>query len=78
MDLAVIMAFSILTLAFSLLYFFIYYRNQERFMLYWGFSWISFTLSLISLMFWILCDLGSDDRFRLDFPAHMAYHADTS
>ena len=53
MDLAVIIAFSILTLAFSLLYFFIYYRNQERFMVYWGFSWISFTLSLISLMFWI-------------------------
>ena len=50
MNYNIITAFSILMIAVSILYFVLFSRNQARFMQYWGFSWIAYSLGLISLL----------------------------
>ena len=50
MNYNIITAFSILMIAVSILYFVLFSRNQARFMRYWGFSWIAYSLGLISLL----------------------------
>ena len=38
---------ALFTFAASTLYFYIFSRKQEKFMQYWGFSWIAYSMSLL-------------------------------
>ena len=42
---------ALFTFAASTLYFYIFSRKQEKFMQYWGFSWIAYSMSLLCLVF---------------------------
>lgn len=42
--------FALFTFAASTLYFYIFSRKQEKFMQYWGFSWIAYSMSLLCLL----------------------------
>jgi len=46
-------AFALVTLVISMVYFYMFARNQQRFMQYWGFSWIAYSISLICLIIYI-------------------------
>lgn len=52
----IITVFAILMFAVSTLYFFMFSRNQERFMQFWGLSWIAYSLSLFSLLLFLITD----------------------
>ncbi len=41
---------ALFTFAVSALYFYIFFRKQEKFMQYWGFSWIVYSMSLLCLL----------------------------
>ncbi len=41
---------ALFTFAASTLYFYIFSRKQEKFMQYWGFSWIAYSMSLLCLL----------------------------
>lgn len=58
MNYNIITAFSILMIAISVLYLVLFSRNQARFMQYWGFSWIAYSLGLFSLL--LFFQTGSD------------------
>ena len=53
---SIIAAFGILTLAVSILYFVIFSRTRERFMQYWGLSWVAYALSLFSLLLYLMTE----------------------
>ncbi len=42
---------TVLTLAFSMLYFYIFKKNHERYISFWGFSWTMYAFSLIISIF---------------------------
>lgn len=41
---------ALLTFILSILYFFLFSRKQERFMQFWGFSWVAYSCSLLCLL----------------------------
>lgn len=45
-----LIVFSLFTFAASILYFYLFSRGQEKFMQYWGISWVSYSCSLLCLM----------------------------
>ena len=53
---------ALFTFAASALYFYIFSRKQEKFMKYWGFSWIANSMSLLCL----LCFFSSNDDIFLE------------
>lgn len=53
MNFSFIIIFSIFTFAASILYFYLFSRKQERFMQFWGFAWLAYSLSLICLLFYM-------------------------
>ncbi len=53
---------ALFTFAASALYFYIFSRKQEKFMKYWGFSWIAYSMSLLCL----LCFFSSNDDIFLE------------
>lgn len=50
MDSLWITVFAVLTLLVSTLYFYMFSRNKEKFMQFWGFSWIAYSCSLLCLL----------------------------
>ena len=50
MDSVWITVFAALTLVVSTLYFYMFSRNKEKFMQFWGFSWIAYSCSLLCLL----------------------------
>ncbi len=48
--LSVIVTFIILTLLMSFVYFYMFARSQERYVRYWGFCWVAYSLSLLFLI----------------------------
>lgn len=52
----VITGCSILMFTVAILYFFIFSRNQERFLQFWGLSWIAYACSLFSLLLFFMTD----------------------
>ena len=53
---------ALFTFAASTLYFYIFSRKQEKFMQYWGFSWIAYSMSLLCL----LCFFASPNDLFLE------------
>ena len=53
---------ALFTFAASTLYFYIFSRKQEKFMQYWGFSWITYSMSLLCL----LCFFASPNDLFLE------------
>lgn len=47
---SVIFTFIILTLLMSFVYFYMFARSQERYVRYWGFCWVAYSLSLLFLI----------------------------
>ena len=45
-----LLIFSILTFLISTMYFYMFSRRQEKFMQYWGFSWVAYSCSLLCLL----------------------------
>lgn len=54
--------FSIFTFTSSILYFYLYTKKKEKFLKYWGFAWIAYSLSLLAL----LCYLNTDNEFFME------------
>ena len=55
---SILLAFALVTLAISFTYFYMFSRRQERFMKFWGFSWVAYSFSLLFLIIFI--NTGSD------------------
>lgn len=47
---SVILTFVILSLLMSFVYFYMFARSQERYVRYWGFCWVAYSLSLLFLI----------------------------
>lgn len=62
MNFSLIIIFSIFTFAASILYFYLFSRKQERFMQFWGFSWVAYSLSLLCL----LCFMDTGHQFYME------------
>lgn len=45
-----LLIFAILTFLISTMYFYMFSRKQEKFMQYWGFSWVAYSCSLLCLV----------------------------
>lgn len=45
--------FAILTFMVSILYFYMFSRRQEKFMSFWGFSWLAYSCSLLCLLLYL-------------------------
>lgn len=54
---SVIISFIILTLLMSFVYFYMFARSQERYVRYWGFCWIAYSLSLLFLILSLNMDI---------------------
>lgn len=50
MDFTWMLILALLTFVLSILYFFLFSRKQERFMQFWGFSWVAYSCSLLCLL----------------------------
>lgn len=50
MDFTWMLILAILTFTLSIFYFFLFSRRQERFMQFWGFSWVAYSCSLLCLL----------------------------
>ena len=61
MNFSFIIIFSIFIFATSILYFYLFSRKQERFMQFWGFAWVAYSLSLLCL----LCFMNTDNQFYM-------------
>ncbi|MDO4545512.1 MAG: ATP-binding protein [Bacillota bacterium] len=57
-----LIVFAILTFMVSILYFYMFSRRQEKFMRFWGFSWVAYSCSLLCL----LCYLNGENEFFLE------------
>lgn len=53
-----LLIFMIFALAIALVYFYIFSRSQEKFMRYWGISWIFYSISLIFLILYLNSNLS--------------------
>ncbi len=62
MNFSFIIIFSIFIFATSILYFYLFSRKQERFMQFWGFAWVAYSLSLLCL----LCFMNTDNQFYME------------
>lgn len=54
--------FSAFTFTSSILYFYLYTQKREKFLKYWGFSWIAYSLSLLAL----LCYLNTGSELFME------------
>lgn len=50
---SLLLAFAVVTLAISLIYFYVFTLKQERFMQFWGFAWVAYSLSLLFLLLYL-------------------------
>lgn len=53
---SILLSFTLITLIISFAYFFMFSRGQERFMQFWGFSWVAYSFSLLCLIIFLHTD----------------------
>ena len=60
---------ALFTFAASTLYFYIFSRKQEKFMQYWGFSWIAYSMSLLCLLCFFVWEGSRRSKSKWEKPA---------